>query len=145
MLFEHALLLIGIPLILIVAGIIKNYGALVIAGGVALLVVGVLVLASPVYTQELGNRTIFTAPCLNQTIEYYEYENFTQPEAGKFGAEVVNKTTLYTYDNCTYPPSNQSHYYDEGPLPANDNLLLGVMLAFVGLLCLVAGFLTTKA
>ena len=48
MLFEHALLLIGIPLLLIALGVIKNYSAMVIAGGVALLVVGVLVLASPV-------------------------------------------------------------------------------------------------
>ena len=48
MLFEHALLLIGIPLILIILGVVKNYGSMVVAGGIALLVIGVLVLASPV-------------------------------------------------------------------------------------------------
>lgn len=117
MLFEHALLLIGIPLILIALGIIKNYSAMVIAGGIGLLVVGILVLASPITIPQT----------VNQTIETIQYQNFTQPEAGKWEALPINITTNYTYSG--------------EELPANDNLILGTILTFTGLLCIGAGIL----
>ena len=47
MLFEEALLLVGIPLVLILIGYFVHRGELAVIGGIGLLVVGVMMLASP--------------------------------------------------------------------------------------------------
>lgn len=56
----------------------------------------------------------------------YEYENFTQPEAGKWEAEVVNITTSYEYEN---DPA--------GEVISGGNLALFIVFAFVFILSLI--------
>lgn len=278
MLFEHALLLIGIPLILIVLGVIKNYSAMVISGGIALLVVGVLVLASPlianydvnytaensyvwdgycnvtdlfpsyqevypdavstesgvyvsgaledvevrdqtylVYADAVGagfnitwNFSWIKSSCpehmhwvgryegkqnsyfewwvFNWTSDAWQFSNNTVVDEASSDAEYqygqkcnpdfINDNTtqlrlkMVTYNQgssdeiytdkllihsesigyavsnkiieCTRDQYNTTYIYSGESLPANDNLIFGVMLTLVGLLCLVAGALSGK-
>lgn len=180
MLFEHALLLIGIPLILIILGVTKKYGAMLIAGGTTLAVVGVLVLASPVTIQTLDNTTDASyywmcdqpiASCVGDGWNA-NCSGFNQTECeaiggcawggaacsgsatwdceyiGWFGGQTTcNKAKTCRWANFTISDCdsiNVTYNYSLTEPPANDNLIFGILLTFVGLISLIAGAIDIK-
>lgn len=88
---------------LAVAGLLLLFGFfgnekrifLIVGAGLVLIITGLFVASD-----STGIEIQTYGGCVNQSIEVFEYENFTQPEAGKWGAEVVNITTNYTYGPC---------------------------------------------
>lgn len=120
MFVEHAIWLIGIPFILFLVGAITKKSLPLIVGGIGLLVFGIVVLASPMYVQQLDNITT-----------HYTYDNVT--EAGNLSAYEwqMNQTVeQYNYNNQEFP--------------ANDNLMFGVILSFLGLAGLGYGVLVIR-
>lgn len=120
MLFEHSILLVGIPLILFLAGAMTKKSALLIIGGIGLLVMGIVVLASPIFTQQLQNITID-----------YDYDNVTTAD---------NLTNFEWQLN----QSVRSYNYENQEFPANDNLMFGVIISLLGLAGLAYGAITIR-
>ena len=181
MLFEEALLLVGIPLLLAVAGIITWRAELAVIGGIGLLVAGVMMLASPLVVQYgvLGATELtHTWDCSNRT------GCFGVPEAGSctgFDAQLdceavagcawdgncsgtptatctaiydtggqeycLNATGCYMWNltaphDCTFYES--AYEYGGEELPFYNNLMLGVLTAFLGALCMFIGAVSLR-
>ena len=120
MLYEHTLLLVGLPFILFLAGSISKKSIPLITGGIGLLVVGVLILASPVAILQMDNSTLD-----------YTYANVTQ----------ANNLSVYEWQ---LNQTTELYSYSENALPANDNMMFGFLISFVGLSGLVVGALTLR-
>ena len=120
MLFEHAILLLFVPFVLFLAGTIYKKSSLLSIGGIGLLVIGIMVLASPIYTQNIGNITTSL-----------KYDNVT--EAGNSSEYIwqLNETV-------------EQYNYNGQEFPANDNLMFGIILSFVGLIGLGYGAISFR-
>lgn len=135
MFFEEALIFIGLPLILIITGYLKNRADLTTIGGIALLITGVFIFASPLTVQHNLNYTaeqsyVWEGYCnitdlfYNATIDEYEMQN-----------QIVN---------CTRNMYNTTYYYQGIPLEENNNLILGLVLSMFGLLAMTTGIVTMR-
>ncbi len=120
MLYEHTLLLVGLPFILFLVGSISRKSIPLITGGIGLVVVGVLILASPVAILQMDNSTII-----------YTYDNVTQADNLTLHEWQLNQTI-------------EAYSYTENALPANDNLIFGTLISLVGIAGLAVGAVTLR-
>lgn len=91
MLFEEVLLVVGIPLILVVAGFLAWRAELIVIGGIGLLVAGVLILASPVVVHYGLNST-------NEVSHVWNCSNWTENSC--LGTPLINSCTAYNQTQC---------------------------------------------
>ena len=105
MLFEETLLLVGIPLILILVGYLAHRAELTVIGGVGLIVVGVMILASPLVVHYNVNYTA------EQSYVWNGYCNVTDLFLTEYNAYVVN----YSMENGVLTAGNiASTYFKDG-------------------------------
>lgn len=116
---------VSIGLVLILLGLIgqRRTPTLLLAGACFLMISGFLLGADGLQypTGEL---------CVNQSVQTLEYQNFSQPELDKWGAEPVTITTEFTYMDCDYPTDSISGNYAGGW--AAMLILAGIAVSFVG-------------
>ena len=98
MLLELALLLVAVPLILIALGYLARSPFPLVAGGIAFIVIGVLIFASPVYTTQLNSTSELSHVwnCSNTT------DNTCLGTPWKDSCRAYNETQCRAIDNCTW-------------------------------------------
>lgn len=104
---ELAVLLVTVPLLFLLVGSAQRKSILAVAGSIGLIIVGTLILASPIVMVYGVNSTSTSGMSWNCTA------------ANGTDTTCSNQTMNYTYLSET--------------MPENDNLVLGMLLAFVGL------------
>lgn len=112
MLLEELLILGGIPFLLLSLGYLSRRAELLLLGGIGLIVVGTLLLASPLSITQNVNST-------NEIGHEWDCSNIT----GNYTCSSYE--TTYTYTTTQ--------------LNDNSNLFLGVLLTFTGVICLLIG------
>lgn len=120
MLFEHSLLLVGMPLILFLVGTISKKSIPLVMGSIGLVVIGIMILASPIAIQQLDNVT-----------KGYTYDNVTQASNTSAYEWQLNETT-------------ENYFYTQTELPENDNLIYGALLSLIGIAGIAIGALTLR-
>ena len=185
MLFEEALLLVGIPLVLILIGYFVHRGELAVIGGVGLLVVGVMILISPLVVHYNVNATYELSHVWNCT-NYTAADCFGTPD--KWSCFAYNETQCRDIDGCawdgvqtycsgtpewtctelwvyggeekcletegcyiwnltnphTCDSYDTTYTYGGTELDTNSNMLIGLLITLLGLLCLVVGTLSFR-
>jgi len=184
MLFELALLLIAIPLLLVLIGYFTSSPFPLLIGGIGALVVGVFILASPIYFEQLGNttevshvwncsnytdETCFGTPLKNSCWTYNETQctgiegcSWDSRQLYCSGTPVATCAELYREwgaekcyetDGCyIWMESNPqtcdnyitTYEYTQTALDDNENMMVGLLLVFMGLFGLVTGALSTR-
>jgi len=135
MLFEEALILVGIPLVLVLIGFIARRAELTVIGGIGLLVAGVIILASPLVVHQEVNYTS------EQSYVWEGYCNVTDLFYNETSAEYE---TFNQIVNCTRDNYNVTYWYDGTELEPNNNMIIGLLIALFGLLGLMVGALTFR-
>lgn len=107
MLFEETLLLVGIPLILILVGYLAHRAELTVIGGVGLLVVGVMILASPLVVHYNTNYTseqsyVWDGYCNVTDLFPTEYDAFLQEYTIEDGTYIAGTAASTYYRDSSY-------------------------------------------
>jgi len=98
MLLELALLLVAVPLILIALGYLARSPFPLVAGGIAFIVIGVLIFASPVYTAQLNSTS--------ETSHVWNCSNYTSTDCTgrpeEWSCNAYNQTQCRAITGCTW-------------------------------------------